>query len=172
VKIALANGDTAEVPATWQPWPETPFVVAVKYEVRLERVVTIAGRRDSTIQLWVITNEPPGAAPDELRRQWRRFQFWCHGLTFDDSTYSPAGSEVPKILEAGWTQIECADPMQAGQIIVYYGADGSVEHSATANGDGTFRSKEGQGVQNNTQTRAGMDRIYPGTTTKCFRRRS
>lgn len=165
-KIRLANDETIELPVISAPFgPGTPSYAG--YEVELAEEVTVGDRRIRKIQVWVAITDPP---PPNGRVDWRG---WCHGLTFDETIYSPTGSEVPVILLAGWDEIPCAQSRR-GDIIVYYDSAGNVTHSAVDNGDGTYTSKAGNNPQKNDETKANMDRMYrvPPGTTKCYRKRS
>jgi hypothetical protein len=167
-KMTLANGDTVDLgPVFSEPFGIGTRFVFVGYEVELEREVTVGGKKVSKIQVWVLVTDP---APPNGRVDPKG---WCHGTTFDDKLYSPAGSEVPAILAAGWEEIDCAN-LKKGDIIVYSDPAGTVVHSAVANGDGTFTSKEGNMPEKPAQTKAAMDTTYkaPPGTTKCYRKAS
>jgi len=152
-KVKLGNGDEMELPVTWRAFSPNPSGEYVGYEVELDD-----GR---TIQVWVLIlgTEPPGGD----------YKGWCHGLTFDDVIYSPGGEAVPAILAAAWKEIKCPDAKK-GDIIVYYDPKGNVTHSATSNGDGTYKSKGGNMPQKDNETEASMDKTYkvPPGSKKCY----
>lgn len=152
-KIKLANGEETNVPVTWRAFPNSSAVY-VGYEVELDK--------DPKIQGWVLM---PETAPND----GLDYTGWCHGLTFDDIVYSPGGNEIPKILQIAWNEIKCSD-VKKGDIIVYYDSDGNVTHTATANGDGTYRSKGGATLEKKQETEASMDKPYrvPPGTKKCY----
>lgn len=163
-KVKLANGETVEQPVTWSPFG--PWAGYIGYEVDLDREVTIGDKKISKIQVWVLVTDPP---PANGRVD---FTGWCHGLTFDERIYSPAGNAVPAVLAAGWEEVDCTK-VKKGDIIVYYDAAGNVTHSAVSNGDGTFTSKEGNKKEKNDQTKDGMDQTYhvPPGTSKCYQKK-
>src|SRR5438445_8441202 len=83
-KLTLENGDEIELgPVTWEAFGPGSGAVYVGYEVELEREVTVGGKKVSKIQVWVLISETAKPGPD--------FRGWCHGLTFDDTIYSPGG---------------------------------------------------------------------------------
>jgi len=150
-KVKLENGDETEVPVTWRAFGNSAQYAG--YEVELDE--------DPTIQVWVLITgtEPPGGD----------YKGWCHGLSFNDTIYSPGGEAVPAILAAAWKEVKCADAKK-GDIIVYFDAAGNVTHSATSNGDGTYKSKGGSTPQKDNETQASMDTTYkvPPGSKKCY----
>lgn len=170
-KGKLENGEEVEIPIIWYPWGDHPStgICAHGYEVDLEKEVTIGRKKVSKIKVWIFPKDPPEYAPRRVKEQWNNIKYWCHGLTFDDNIYSPDGAGVPFILAAGWDEYQWREGMKKGEIIVYYNRRGGVEHTAVSNGDGTFTSKEGKNPKANKRTKQQMDRIYPGTITKCYR---
>jgi hypothetical protein len=162
-KVTLENGDEVVQSVSGALYYPPDRAIYFGYEVELEKEVTVGDNKVSKIQVWVLdpkTAPPPGAIDHTG---------WCHGLTFDETIYSPAGNEVPAILAAGWSQIECKSAKK-GDVIVYYDAVGNVTHSATSNGDGTYTSKAGLTPQKNNETEAAMNKTYsvPPGTTKCY----
>ena len=164
-KVTLENGDELELPVTWNAFG-TP-VTYIGYEVELEKEVEVGGKKVSKIQVWVLAPQtaPPPPAPTDHKG-------WCHGVTFNDTIYSPGGDAVPAVLAAGWSEIECP-AAQKGDIIVYYDSAGNVTHSATSNGDGTYTSKGGNNPQKNDETDASMSRTYgvPPGRKRCYRKK-
>jgi hypothetical protein len=163
--ITLENGDTTEEPVTLFNPAGSP-IEYVGYEVELEKEVEIGGVKKKKIQVWVLVQSSIAPPPTvDLKG-------WCHGTTFDDGIYSPGGEAVPLILLAGWEEIECAGAKR-GDIIVYYDKNGTVTHSATNNGDGTYTSKAGNAATNNADTKNAMDTMYkvPPGRFKCFRKK-
>ena len=173
-EITLENGEKVQVPVTWRVYGR---YTAYGYEVPLDKPVTVNGKKISKIKVWVFPKDPPqGITPE----QWKQVKSWCHGLTFDDSIYNPGGEQVPIILAAGWQEVECIEPLKKGQIIVYssngtnprFGPAGAVVHSAVANGNGTYTSKDRLYKQDNAQTKAKMDQQYgTAATSKCYKKK-
>ncbi len=159
----LQNGDKVDTPVTWKAFGND--VTYVGYEVELEKEVTIDGKKVSKIQVWVLQ---PETVPAETAMYYTG---WCHGLTFDDTIYSPAGAAIPAILAAGWEPVDC-ESTKKGDIIVYYDPDGDVTHTATSNGDGTYTSKRGKEPQKNDDTDAAMSKTYkvPPGKKKCYQK--
>jgi len=122
-------------PVTSQPWPDLNCI-AVAYEVELEREATVGSVKKSTILVWVFD---PADCP-----KGKPVRGWCHGTTFDDTDYSPYGSEVPFILAAGWEEIECTNPLPKGAIIVYY--DGT-DNDRAALALGKFHARSGASLE-------------------------
>ena len=161
VRIEQTADGPREVPVTWDPWGDG--YIAYGYEVDLERPVIINDEEVTTIKVWIfpLVYWPPSHLS------------WCHGHTFDRTSWNPGGVAVPAILAAGWDEFDWSGSMAEGEIIVYFEANGSVAHSATSNGDGTLTSKNGSLELEESTTKEELDRLYlsEGVNTKCYRDR-
>lgn len=166
------DGTSVFVPEIRYPDPTKPALVAFGYDVDVDPPVEVGGKRVTRIKMWLVPEQAPPGFPKDLN--WNDIRYDCHGRTFGGGTFSPDGSQVPAILTAGWEEIECLEKTAKGSIIVYYDAQGKVLHSATANGDGTYTTKNGTKKEEPHAKKEDMDKEYgtpkyPGGRTRCYR---
>lgn len=172
-KVIGTDGSTFEVPEYKYPVPNVP-VIAYGYDVEIDPPVTIGGTKITKIKVWWVPPAPPAGIASPPGIHWADMRYTCHGRTFDAGTFSPDGSSVPAILAAGWDEIECLETMEKGHIIVYQDAKGNILHSATANGDGTFTTKNGTQPEQSKAKRTDLDAEYgspkiPGGRVRCYK---
>ncbi len=109
--------------------------------------------------------------------QESRLLYDCNGLTFSGGTSTPEGASVPLILSHYYKEIQPGDKIQAGDILVLFGANGIVMHSCIIiepmyDSDGNFdpsrtrvHTKNGNAEQKTPETPMTLDqmsRFYKG----------
>lgn len=168
--VPMSDGSTAKEPVIWKPYAAFPNMCYIGYEVELTKEVTIGTVKKSKIKVWVLPKAKENLFPAGVDPKG-----WCHGVPFDDGTSSPGGEEVPFILAAGWTEYDWTAGMMKGDAVVFTAKKdlpnglpkGGVGHSAKANGDGTYCSKNAYEKKKDNATKADMQQAYPAECWEC-----